>query len=262
MSDKVGPNSGSKPLSEVVESLLSLVFPAVCALCSLEVAGKSEGYVCKRCSNSVRRVRPPFCGRCGLPPSGEITTSYTCANCRESEPCFESARAAVIAEGRVLEVIHRFKYWGEVWFEPFLVQLLLEEACPILQGSFWSGLVPVPLHPVRERERGFNQATRLATPLARALEIPIRTDLVRRNEMAQVQAHLSREARVDNVRQAFSAASQERIQGDWIVFDDVLTTGATAGAVAAVLQRMGAERVVVWSLARATMDGSSLGSGP
>ena len=204
MSDKVGPNSGSKPLSEVVESLLSLVFPAVCALCSLEVAGKSEGYVCKRCSNSVRRVRPPFCGRCGLPPSGEITTSYTCANCRESEPCFESARAAVIAEGRVLEVIHRFKYWGEVWFEPFLVQLLLEE----------------------------------------------------------VQAHLSREARVDNVRQAFSAASQERIQGDWIVFDDVLTTGATAGAVAAVLQRMGAERVVVWSLARATMDGSSLGSGP
>ena len=120
----------------------------------------------------------------------------------------------------------------------------------------------MPLHPVRERERGFNQATRLATPLARALEIPIRTDLVRRNEMAQVQAHLSREARVDNVRQAFSAASQERIQGDWIVFDDVLTTGATAGAVAAVLQRMGAERVVVWSLARATMDGSSLGSGP
>ena len=228
----------------VGESILALVYPEVCAVCREETATRAEGYVCRTCQREVRLVRPPYCGRCGLPPSGEVTDAHTCANCRDTNPPFESARAAVVARGVVLDVIHRFKYGGETWFEPFLSGLLLREAVP-------------------EREREFNQAVRLARPLSKATGIPLRTDLVRRVEPTATQTRLTREQRRDNVLKAFQPVSGARLGGGaWIVFDDVLTTGATAGAVAQVLLDLGAERVVVWSVARATLDGPGAGPDP
>jgi ComF family protein len=247
----------------VGESILALVYPEVCAVCREETATRAEGYVCRTCQREVRLVRPPYCGRCGLPPSGEVTDAHTCANCRDTNPPFESARAAVVARGVVLDVIHRFKYGGETWFEPFLSGLLLRESVPELRGATWAGIVPVPLHPVKEREREFNQAVRLARPLSKATGIPLRTDLVRRVEPTATQTRLTREQRRDNVLKAFQPVSGARLGGGaWIVFDDVLTTGATAGAVAQVLLDLGAERVVVWSVARATLDGPGAGPDP
>ncbi len=162
----------------------------------------------------------------------------------------------MVAQGVVLDVIHRFKYGGAVWFEPFLTDLLLREAVPVLSGDSWSGVVPVPLHPVKRREREFNQAEVLARPLAGALRIPLRTDLVRRVEVTMTQTRLSRTERAENVRRAFAPNPEAGpVHGDWIVVDDVLTTGATTNAVAAVLRDMGASRVVVWSVARAALDG-------
>lgn len=249
-----------RPVHAVTEAVLSLVYPDVCGVCREHRATKREGYVCADCRRKVRFVRPPYCERCGLPPTGEVTDAHTCANCRDTQPSFESARAAVVARGVVLDVLHRFKYGGETWFEPFLTGLLLHEAVPAISGGNWAGIVPVPLHPVKEREREFNQAARLARPLAKAVGIPLRTDLVRRVEPTVTQTRLSRDQRAGNVRKAFAAVPGARVAGGaWIVFDDVLTTGATAGAVASVLLKMGAERVAVWSLARATLDGPGAG---
>jgi len=211
-----------------------------------------QGYVGLRCQRTVRPIRPPFCSRCGLPFPPGITQEFTCANCADLHLAFESARAAVVASGVTLEVVHRFKYGRALWFEPFLTDLLLTAAVPSLEGGGWTDVVPVPLYPARERHREFNQAERLGRPLAAALGLRLQPRLIRRVAPTLTQTHLSRTERSRNVVRAFRPAGRQRIRGaSVIVVDDVLTTGATASAVARVLRRMGAARVCVWSVARA-----------
>ncbi len=251
-----------------MDAVLSWVYPEVCQLCHEEAAGPSCGYVGPRCQARVQHLQSPFCNRCGLPFPGAITHTFTCGNCSERDLAFESARAAVLAEGPVLDAIHRYKYSGARWFQTFLGRLLLEAAVPELVNQNWSMVVPVPLHPVKERERGFNQATALALPLATALGIPMRTNLIHRAEPTHTQTTLSRGDRAANVDHAFRAGSNRRHPFPWsavaqperidganvVVVDDVLTTGATADSVARQLKRLGADRVCVWSVARATLD--------
>ncbi len=248
------------------EAALGLIFPESCQLCREERARAADGYVGMNCRKAVQPLESPFCRRCGLPFPGAITDTFDCANCADRDLAFESARAAVIAKGPVLDAIHRFKYSEARWFEAFLSRLLIEAALPQLAGAGWTLVVPVPLHPVKQRERGFNQAELLARPLARALGIPMRTDLVRRIEPTRTQTALSRDARAENVRRAFTTdtirrfpffkpVAPGRLDGERvIVVDDVLTTGATANGVALQLRRLGAESICVWSVARAILD--------
>ena len=243
-------------LLRLADPLLGFFYPECCQLCGVERARPDEGYVCAGCWREVRFIRPPFCSRCGLPFDGAITDTFTCANCTDRDLHFESARAAVVAEGVVLDVIHRFKYSRALWFEPFLADLLCREAVPVLAGAGWDGLVPVPLHPVKQREREFNQAERLARHLGAALKLPVRTDLVIRTEATRTQTRLSREERVENVHRAFVPKPRAELAGEsLIVLDDVLTTGATTDAVARTLRELGASRVCVWSVARAVLGG-------
>ena len=250
-----------------VESLLGLLYPEVCHLCRCEPAGPATGYVGVACRARVRTLKTPFCERCGLPYAGEISGPFTCANCAETPLHFDYARAATIADGPVLDAVHRYKYSDARWLHPFLASLLCDAAVPALQAGGWSMIVPVPLHSVKLRERGFNQAETLARALSRAWAIPVRTDLVHRAAPTHTQTTLSRRERADNVSRAFHAGpgphwfpwSREKaapqINGESvIVIDDVLTTGATANAVARELRRLGASRICVWSVARATMS--------
>jgi competence protein ComFC len=230
---------------------LAFFYPEACQICGGQRATPAEGYVCVRCWQRVRFITPPFCERCGLPFAGDLTTKFECANCREMELHFSAARSAVVAKDPVLDIIHRYKYQRAVWFEPFLADLLLRGAAPALSRENWDLIVPVPLHPAKKREREFNQAERLAAPLARTTGIPLRTDLVRRVEPTRTQTLLSREARAANVRHAFALRRGRRLHGERIVLvDDVFTTGATTSACAQVLQAAGTGEVCVWTVAR------------
>ncbi len=159
----------------------------------------------------------------------------------------------MVATPFLLDVIHRYKYGRQMHFEPFLTRLLARGAAPVLAGGGWDGLVPVPLHRAREREREFNQAERLARSLGVATGIPVEAGLVRRDGGTRVQASLDRRERVRNVADAFRVTDADRVAGRrWVVVDDVLTTGATTSAVAGALRAGGADEVVVWTLARGT----------
>jgi ComF family protein len=230
---------------------LGFFYPEICRFCETERASAKEGFVCRRCWTQIRFIRPPFCNRCGLPFAGDITTEFECANCREMELHFSSARSAVVARGIVLEAIHRYKYSRELWFEPFLADLLIREAKPALGGQHWDFIAPVPLHSLKEREREFNQAERLARRLSHAVNIPLNTRLLRRVLPTATQTLLTRDQRADNMRRAFAARHGARLAGARIVLvDDVFTTGATTSACAKVLRNAGADDVCVWTVAR------------
>jgi len=251
-----GEGSGGRwpGLRAWADAVLALVYPNVCELCGAERAGRAEGYVgalCRGRPGALRRIRAPFCDRCGLPFAGDVGGAFVCANCADLDLQFDSARAAVVATAFLLDVVHRYKYGGGTWFEPFLAGLLVEAAAPELGRESWDWLVPVPLHPLRERERGFNQSDRLARQLARATGIPVGSGLVRRVGATETQALLDRRDRAKNVARAFAVPRPSALAGcRVVVVDDVLTTGSTTSAVAAVLRQAGARAVTVWTVAR------------
>ena len=167
------------PIQSWLNAGLGFFYPEVCQLCGDQPATARDGFVCRHCWTQVRFIRPPFCERCGLPYPGDLTAPFECANCREMELNFISARSAVVARGIVRESIHRYKYQRALWFEPFLADLLIREAKPAVSEQHWDLIVPVPLYPVKQREREFNQAERLARHLSAATGIPLRRKWLR-----------------------------------------------------------------------------------
>jgi ComF family protein len=142
-------------------------------------------------------------------------------------------------------LIGRFKYGGALHFGALLGRLLAQRC----RDSRCDGIVPVPLHPARLAERGFNQARELAGPLARDLALPVLDDACRRTKATPQQAGLTARQRYRNLDGAFAASAQVRGLRLAVV-DDVFTTGSTMTAMTRELLRAGAASVEVWAVAR------------
>lgn len=230
---------------------LAFVYPEICQICGESRATPPEGYVCGRCRAQVQFIEAPMCERCGRPFQGDLTQTFECAQCQESQLHFSFARSAAVARSTLLEAIHAYKYRAGLWLEPFLTQILISRALPQLANAGWDLIVPVPLHPTKQRERGFNQSAQLAKHLARELGLPFCDHVLRRIVPTQTQTRLTREERHRNMRNAFAGISGEQIQGRRVIIvDDVFTTGATTSACAGALIKAGAAEVCVWTLAR------------
>lgn len=237
-------------LAGLAKSGSALIFPEVCQLCRNETAKPEDGYVGGDCLDKLKPIEPPFCRRCGQPFLGEISSEFECANCVDIGLSFEFARAMVQANAEMLEAVHRFKYQKALWLEPLFDRLFCGGA--VKQIRDWRGdcLVPVPLHPVRLRERGFNQAEQLCRNLSRATDLRAETRAVRRTRVTQTQTLLSRCERRANMRGAFEP-DKVNLNGRRVALvDDVLTTGATTSDCARACKKAGAAEVSVWTLAR------------
>jgi len=242
-------------------ALLDLVFPAFCPVCGSALAAGRRDPLCGGCWERVQRLTPPWCGSCGLGITQFETddgtdvhparTPHRCGECRRRSPEFTYARSAVLYDDVIREALHAFKFRGKRALAAPLGDLLAEigrASLPILDPDL---LVPVPLHPRRERERGFNQAALLARRLGRAWRLPVRTDVIARTVATTSQSRLTALERRANVRGAFSLRRPEIIAGRHvIVIDDIMTTGSTVGACAASLREGGAATVGVLTVAR------------
>ncbi len=232
------------------------LYPEICQYCREHWAEAVDGFICEECAGNVRFIQPPFCERCGLPFNGDITGPFECGNCHDLTLHFRHGRAAVAAEGMLLDLVHRWKYQRALWLEPFLARLLVCAATPRISSREWDLIVPVPLHSLKEREREFNQAEHLARHLAGSVEIELNVRALARVAETRTQTRLSRVARTDNMRRAFAPGrTSAGVKGRRVVLiDDVLTTGATTSACARVLKEVGAEDVCVWTLARGLLQ--------
>jgi ComF family protein len=169
---------------------------------------------------------------------------------------FDRARAAAVYEGPLRLAIQRFKYnRAEALGEP--LGAFLANRCVVdgLLGDTsgiagYDAVVPVPIHPVRARSRGFNQALLLAAPVAGLLGAPLAPELVRRVRKTPPQVGLTGDARRANPLNAFAVPAPDAVAGRRVLLiDDVFTTGATVSACAAALKAAGARRVDVATLA-------------
>src|SRR5436190_13409122 len=156
---------------DFIRGLASLVYPPSCTICSASVG--PHDYLCADCETKVSRIVPPFCAKCSEPFDGAITTTFSCANCAHRRLYFEAAVSAYRARGIVRHVILNFKYGRQIHLRHlvarWLVRALDDER---LRERQFDAIVPVPLHPARQRERGFNQAELLAEWLSDHLSLP------------------------------------------------------------------------------------------
>jgi competence protein ComFC len=242
-----------------LDAAVSFFYPEVCQYCSEESANSADGFIGLNCRQNLKAIEAPFCERCGLPFPGAITTSFECSNCRGLDLHFSKARSAVLADGMIRELIHRYKYNRDLWLEPFLADLLNSRAVPELLREHWDLIVPVPLHRLKQTEREFNQAERLARRLSEASGIPLETRILKRIQPTRTQTRLTRPERIDNVRKAFALSSTAGLNSRHIVLiDDVFTTGATTSSCAKVLLDGGAAEVCVWTVARGGLQYSGV----
>jgi ComF family protein len=175
-----------------------------------------------------------------------------CGRCRRGLSAFAQGASLGPYEGSLRVLLHELKYRGRRRVAARLAEALLAEPAvrTVLEGA--DGLVPVPLHPQRRRDRGFNQAELIGTAIARQIGVDlVGTALVRRKDTTP-QTGLSAAARRGNVRGAFAVRRRPQVAGRCLVLvDDVLTTGATAEACARALREAGATEVRLLSVARA-----------
>ena len=231
-----------------VTAALDLVFPPLCPVCDGILGAGRRDPLCSACWEGFERIAPPWCRCCGAP----LGIEGLCGACRGRRPRFAYARAAVLYGDLVREAIHAFKFGGRRGLANPLGDLLAGLGLSALPGAVPDALVPVPLHPRRARERGYDQALLLARRLERAWGVPVVADALRRAVPTQPQTDLDAAARRRNVRDAFAVRRPDLIAGCHVVLvDDVLTTGATAGECARILYRARAATVGVLTVARA-----------
>lgn len=232
---------------EVLRRLLARL-PANCLLC--EAPADAWG-LCEPCLADLPWNREA-CPRCALPlPRAEGPGG--CAACAAAAPLQERALAALRYEFPVSHLVSRLKYAGRLVHAPVLGELLTA-AVAEHPGPLPDLILPVPLHPRRLGERGYNQALEIARPVARYTGLPLETRLLRRERATTAQMTLDREARATNPVGAFGLdAARLATLGPGLrvaVVDDVMTTGATLGEIARVLLAGGIAGVEYWVVAR------------
>lgn len=224
----------------------SLQVPASCLLCE---APASHWALCSGCLQDL-----PWnlhaCERCAIPLPEEL---LLCGECRPRPPPQQMAIAPLRYVFPVDSLIAGLKYHRQLAHTPVLSGALLE-AIQAADRPLPQLILPVPLHPRRLAERGYNQALEIARPLAKAFGLPLETRLVSRARHTRAQRTLDARARQHNLAQVFDVSTQRLAAlghpTHVAIVDDVLTTGATVGAMASLLQRHGVTDIDVWCVAR------------
>ena len=236
--------------SNGLDALVTLLYPPVCTICGANI--RAGEYLCDECERKAVRIVAPFCQKCTEPFQGAITSTFTCANCAHRTIHFDAAVSAYRGRGIVREIIHRFKYGHQIYLR-YLVAHWLRAALDDerLRDRRFDVIVPVPLHPTRQRERGFNQASLLAELLSVEISVPSRP-LLERVRYTTTQTALDRAERMENLRNAFRLRKTANVRNlRVLLIDDVLTTGSTLSECSRVLKRAGAISVHAAMAARA-----------
>ena len=253
--DVVG-NSAAKVtwLRRWIESGIDLLFPPHCVACK-----RLGSWLCPTCARSVEVIQPPLCHRCGLPVQDFAPNRVTpglCHYCRGLPQAWEGLRAYAYHGGALREAIHQFKYEEMRCLAPVLAELMAQGWADLAPDSWQpQAIVPIPLHPSRQRQRGYNQAALLARELGTHLDCPVVEGTLIRVRATAPQVGLGVEERRANVQGAFRCRD-DRLDGLHVLLvDDVCTSGSTLESACVALKATGVASVLAYTLARARPSG-------
>lgn len=237
--------------------LADIIYPPRCAICNRFLWKRplerdtSSPFFCAECLTGFVPLSSPRCPICSQPLLPEGTEDHICEECIRRRPSYETLWACYRYEGTMQAGILRLKYGRRSLLADALGPLLADYARARIPKGNNLLLIPVPLHPQRLRERGFNQSLLLARHVAKSLHMDLDFLSLRRIKHTPPQASLARKDRRHNVRGAFAINDPRPVKGRSILLvDDVVTTGTTLHECARVLKKCGAAQVFGLSLAR------------
>ncbi|MFH1954594.1 MAG: ComF family protein [Pseudomonadota bacterium] len=242
----------------LISALADIIYPPRCPICK-EFLHKGRSIrdgdplsFCPTCTADFRPITSPLCPICGTLFSSTLEEDHPCEDCLRKRPFYEAAWAPYRYEGATLNAIHQLKYGAKSFLADFLGPRLsrFTENRFKVPGPLLT--MPVPLHPKRLRERGFNQSLLLARHVAKGLQIDLDFLSLRRIRYTMPQTSLAKKKRQENVRGAFQLKRPEAVRGKTILLvDDVATTGNTLNECAVALKRAGSKKIYCVTLARA-----------
>jgi len=233
----------SDKIAFFIKSIIDFIFPPLCLGCNQEI---DSGFLCANCSKQIFNAYLGVCAKCGYP----VGYNERCQHCKTGM-VLPRTRALGYYTPPLLPLIHALKYEGKKSLVKILGRALagLLNSDPILRKA--DAIVPIPLHPARERERGFNQAFLLGLEIAQLTGIPL-VNVLKRKKNTKSQTQLVTEERILNMQGAFSLKDQRIVNNQKIVLiDDVITSGATINSAAQTLLSAGAGAVYGLVIARA-----------
>jgi ComF family protein len=239
------------------KNLIDVIYPPRCPICGAffkeDIYGdKNFAHAfCPVCIADFQPITSPLCKTCGTPFGSQEDDDHLCEDCIRKRPYFKSARAPYLYEGAIMTAIHRFKYVPKGLLADSLGPILAEFAHNWLKRSKQFLTIPVPLHPKRLRERGFNHSLLLARHVAAKLTTQLDFLALRRVRYTAPQTGLKRKERQKNVRRAFQVRAPEVVKGrEILLVDDVATTGSTLNECARALKMAGSGEIMCVVLAR------------
>lgn len=237
-----------KVIDRLIKKITSWLLPYHCLLCGDE-ASEQQQDLCGACFHELP-ILSQACVRCAAPLFFSKNDGI-CGDCLKDPPHFEVVHTLFFYQAPMTNLILQLKFnhaltharlFGEWLTKKIQHTWYLDQPLP-------DCIIPVPLHPKRLRERGFNQALEIARPIAKTLQLPLFSDTCQRIKYTEAQATLLSKRRKKNVRGAFH--SETDFTGQHIALvDDVMTTGYTIRELSRVLKKQGARRIDVWCCAR------------
>ena len=225
-------------------------FPSQCVECGGLVEEESAyASICGKCSERILFVKEPKCLTCGFPFFGETESKTHCMHCEHLKPVFGQGWSISLFRGPVRHLIHELKYERGFWALRDIAAMA-EQAPGLAKFVGDAILLPVPLHPRKLRERGYNQSELIACELTKVLPESSFEDLLARQVDTESQTRFNRRERVRNLKNAFSLRRNRGIDPAqrYVIVDDVFTTGSTLNACAHALKQAGARRIDVLTI--------------
>ncbi len=214
-------------------NLLDYIYPPRCPICD----GISAQGICDPCRMQLIPIREDYCMKCGKPLEDE--REEYCPDCKQRVHAFEAARAVFSYQGKMRQSLYRFKYSGKKEYGKVYGREMARYLEVWIRQALITRIVPVPLHPSRQRERGYNQAALPAKELGRLLDIPVDENLLYREKATVPLKTLSSSERRENLSGAFVLGEAPRACERILLVDDIYTTGSTADAAGTCLKKGG-----------------------
>lgn len=230
------------------KKIIQWLLPATCVLCAENINRDID--LCFDCDNDVPRMNQA-CYRCAFPLKGNLCEQNLCGSCLQKPPAFDRTLALCRYEEPIITFINLLKFSGQLKYAKILNQLFINYIKSNNQylQHLPECIIPVPLHPSRLKERGFNQALELCRNVAKYFAIPILPNICQRIRATTSQSLIAAKERQNNMKNAF-VITQEFNAKHIAIIDDVVTTGSTIAEISKLFKSHGVKQIDIWCYAK------------
>jgi ComF family protein len=236
-------------ITDYLRAAKNILFPPLCFYCGKKI---KEEFLCSQCFQNIEFMHPPLCRFCSRPI--EDNKTGLCKRCLYKKPSYDRVISVTFYKEPIITLIHLFKYKNYDYLEKFFSSLMAEHLLKIgFNFSEYDFITSVPIHPLRAKERGYNQSALLAHCLASRFRVRFRNDIIHQTIYKPSQTKLRQPQREKNIRDAFRVEKNVE-RKKIILIDDIFTTGSTVESCSLELKEKGVKTVTVITLSSTSLS--------